>query len=184
MGHVNDVKFLINIAGEMKKINNSVKFIIAGEGIEYENLILLSKKVNVLNDSVFFIAPIKKINIPILYSKATIVTSLFINLKELQNNSANKFFDGLSAGKPVMINYSGWQRSILENNNAGFYLPHDDYKKSALILNKIILDKDLLKAMGISAKNIAKKYFEIDVQYPKLKKIIYSSVINYKKHSF
>ena len=184
MGHVNDVKFLINIAGEMKKINNSVKFIIAGEGIEYENLILLSKKVNVLNDSVFFIAPIKKINIPILYSKATIVTSLFINLKELQNNSANKFFDGLSAGKPVMINYSGWQRSILENNKAGFYLPYDDYKKSALILNKIILDKDLLKAMGISAKNIAKKYFEIDVQYPKLKKIIYSSVINYKKHSF
>ena len=184
LGHVNDVKFLINIAGEMKKINNSVKFIIAGEGIEYENLILLSKKINVLNDSVFFIAPIKKINIPILYSKATIVTSLFINLKELQNNSANKFFDGLSAGKPVMINYSGWQRSILENNKAGFYLPYDDYKKSALILNKIILDKDLLKAMGISAKNIAKKYFEIDVQYPKLKKIIYSSVINYKKHSF
>ena len=184
LGHVNDVKFLINIAGEMKKINNSVKFIIAGEGIEYENLILLSKKINVLNDSVFFIAPIKKINIPILYSKATIVTSLFINLKELQNNSANKFFDGLSAGKPVMINYSGWQRSILENNKAGFYLPYDDYKKSALILNKIILDKDLLKAMGVSAKNIAKKYFEIDVQYPKLKKIIYSSVINYKKHSF
>ena len=69
-----------------------------------------------------------------------------------------------------MINYSGWQRSILENNKAGFYLPYDDYKKSALILNKIILDKDLLKAMGISAKNIAKKYFEIDVQYPKKKK--------------
>ena len=51
------------------------------------------KKINVLNDSVFFIDPIKKINIPILYSKATIVTSLFINLKELQNNLSSDFLE-------------------------------------------------------------------------------------------
>ena len=105
-GHVNDVKFLINVANEIKKINENIKFIIA-LGIQKQNIYSIAKKLNLLNDSVFILQPIEKSKIPYLYSKASITTSLFINHRVLWNNSANKFFDGLAAGKPVMINYSG-----------------------------------------------------------------------------
>jgi glycosyltransferase involved in cell wall biosynthesis len=175
-GHVNDVKYLIKIAGALKNINNKIKFIIAGEGVEQQNIFSISKELGVLNSSVFIINPLEKNKIPLLYSKASIVTSLFINLEELWNNSANKFFDGLAAGKPIMINYSGWQRSLLEEYNAGFYVPFDDHLKGAEILDKIVNNNELSKNMGYSAKKLANQHFSIDVQYPKFEKILKSVI--------
>ena len=175
-GHVNDVNYLIKIAGALKNINNKIKFIIAGEGVEQQNIYLTSKELGVLNSSVFIIDPLEKSKIPLLYSKASIVSSLFINLEELWNNSANKFFDGLAAGKPIMINYSGWQRSLLEKYNAGFYVPFDDYLKGAEILNKIVNNNELSKNMGHAAKKLANKHFAIDAQYPKFEKTLKSVI--------
>ena len=175
-GHVNDVKYLIKIAGALKNINNKIKFILAGEGVEQQNIFSISKELGVLNSSVFIINPLEKYKIPLLYTKASIVTSLFINLEELWNNSANKFFDGLAAGKPIMINYSGWQRSLLEEYNAGFYVPFDDHLKGAEILDKIVNNNELSKNMGYSAKKLANQHFSIDVQYPKFEKILKSVI--------
>ncbi len=175
-GHVNDVQYLIKIAGEIKNINNKIKFIIAGEGVESKNIINLANELEILGKSVFIINPIEKYKIPILYSKASIVTSLFINLEELWNNSANKFFDGLAAGKPIMINYSGWQRELLEKNNAGFYVPFDNHIKGAEILNKVISDDKIQKNMGNSAKRLANQNFSIDAQYPKFERVLKSVV--------
>ncbi len=175
-GHVNDVKYLIKIAGEIKNINNKIKFIIAGEGVESKNIINLANELEILGKSVFIINPIEKYKIPILYSKASIVTSLFINLEELWNNSANKFFDGLAAGKPIMVNYSGWQRELLEKNYAGFYVPFDDHIKGAEILNKVISDNKIQKNMGNSAKRLANQNFSIHAQYPKFERVLKSVV--------
>ena len=175
-GHVNDVKYLINIAAVLKNINSKIKFIIAGEGVEKRNIFSMAKELGVLDSSVFITEPIEKSKIPLLYSKASVVSSLFINLEELWNNSANKFFDGLAAGKPIMINYSGWQRLLLEKYNAGFYVPFDDHIKGAEILNKIVNNDDLNKCMGDSAKKLAVQHFAIDVQYPKFENVLKSVI--------
>ena len=45
-GHVNDLNYLINIAGELKDSNNKIKFIIAGEGVELKNMIYLELQVH------------------------------------------------------------------------------------------------------------------------------------------
>ena len=60
---------------------------------------------------------ISKNKMPELLSAATIVSSLFIDLPEMENNSANKFFDGLAAGKPLMLNYGGWQSKLIKKNH-------------------------------------------------------------------
>ena len=175
-GHVNDVKYLINIAAVLKNINSKIKFIIAGEGVEKLNIFSMAKKLGVLDSSVFITDPLEKSKIPLLYSKASVVSSLFINLEELWNNSANKFFDGLAAGKPIMINYSGWQRLLLEKYNAGFYVPFDDHIKGAEILNKIVNNDELNKNMGDSAKKLADQHFAIDIQYPKFENVLKSVI--------
>ena len=59
----------------------------------------------------------------------------------MENNSANKFFDGLAAGKPMMINYGGWQSRLIKKNNAGFTIPNNNPKKALEIINKYILIK-------------------------------------------
>jgi glycosyltransferase involved in cell wall biosynthesis len=175
-GHVNDVQYLIKIAGEMKSINSSVNFIIAGDGAHAETINRLATDNDVLNKSVFIIEPIDKRQIPHLYARASVVTSLFINQKELWHNSANKFFDGLAAEKPIMINYSGWQRDILEKHNAGFYVPYDDSVKGAEKLNQLLINPDLQKKMGHEAKRLAEEHFSIRVQFPKFEQVLISAV--------
>jgi glycosyltransferase involved in cell wall biosynthesis len=174
-GHVNDVVYLIKVADQFTKLNSLVKFVIAGEGVELNNIKSMARELNLLNKSVFVINPIQKSEIPLLYARATIVTSLFINMKELWHNSANKFFDGLAAGKPIMINYSGWQRDILELHEAGFYVPFDNPIKGAQILNNNIIDKHNQIMMGESAKKLAVEQFSIDVQYPKFEKVLHAA---------
>ena len=58
-----------------------------------------------------------------------------------------------------MINYSGWQRLLLEKYNAGFYVPFDDHLKGAEILNKIVNNNELSMNMGHSAKKLAESIF-------------------------
>jgi glycosyltransferase involved in cell wall biosynthesis len=175
-GHINDVVYLIKVADHFKRLNSSVKFIIAGEGIESERIKSMAQELGLLNESVFVIDPVQKNDIPQLYDRATVATSLFINLEELWHNSANKFFDGLAAGKPIMINYSGWQRDILEKHNAGFYVPYDDSVKGAEKLNQLLINPDLQKKMGHAAKRLAEEQFSLQVQFPNFEKVLYAAL--------
>ena len=171
-GHVNDIPYLINVADHIKNINHRVKFVIIGEGVIANKIEAMSQELGLLNQTVFIFEPMQKSLIHQLYSRATIVSSLFIDLEVLWHNSANKFFDGLAAGKPIMINYSGWQREILEKNQAGFYVPHDDPEKGARILNEILKDGDRQKLMGESARQLAEEKFSIEVQFPKFENVL------------
>ena len=73
-----------------------------------------------------------------------------------------KFFDGLSAGKPVLLNYSGWQRQILEENEAGYgcdLCDVDEFVEKVLYLNS---HRDKLAEMGQNARQIAEEKFDRD----------------------
>ena len=92
------------------------------------------------------------------YHPATIVVSLFIDLPEMENNSANKFFDGLAAGKPLMINYGGWQSKLIKKNGAGFTIPNNNPKKASEIINKYIFDREKIIEMGICSKKLSQSF--------------------------
>ena len=101
---------------------------------------------------------------PALLSSATIVVSLFIDLPEMENNSANKFFDALASGKPLMINYGGWQSELIKKNNAGFIIPNNDPKKALEIINEYIFDNEKIIDMGLCSKKLSHS-FSIEKNY-------------------
>jgi glycosyltransferase involved in cell wall biosynthesis len=108
---------------------------------------------------------------PNLLSAATITSSFFIDLPEMEHNSANKFFDGLAAGKPIMINYGGWQAELLKKSGAGFIIAKNDPLKAANQLNDLLLDKERLNNMGKASFELAKHY-DINTNYKKFEKVI------------
>ena len=67
--------------------------------------------------------PVRKREMPNLLAAATVATSLFRPIPEMEANSANKFFDALAAARPVAINYGGWHRELLAESGAGIALP-------------------------------------------------------------
>ena len=46
-------------------------------------------------------------------------SALFIDLPEMRPNSANKFFDALASGTPVMLNYGGWMHEMVQAKGCG-----------------------------------------------------------------
>ena len=73
----------------------------------------------------------------------------------MENNSANKFFDGLASGKPLMLNYGGWQSRLIKKSGAGFIIPNNSPKKAFEIINKYISDKEKIISMGYYSKQLS-----------------------------
>ena len=180
LGRVNGVDYLIRVAKEMILINPYVRFLIAGEGFEEINIKNLSKELGVYNTNVFFSNPIPKEDIPAVFSAATVSASLFIDLDVLWHNSANKFFDALAAGRPVMINYEGWQKEVLETTGAGLIVPPNDPVTAAKSLGELLADDSKLKSMGHSAKNVAINNFSIENLYRKFENTLISAMKEYE----
>jgi len=157
-GRINGLSYLIKMALEIKKLNQDVRFLLAGDGYERDQLSHLAEKYGILNQTLFFINYLPKDQMPSLLSAATVTTSFFIDLPEMQNNSANKFFDALAAGKPIIINYGGWQADLLRKTKAGLVVPADDPRTAAEQLNTLISDQAALRKMGTASKNLASRF--------------------------
>ena len=87
--------------------------------------------------------------------------------KILEINSANKFFDSLSAGKPIIINFGGWMQNIIEKGECGFKVDATDPND---LLNQILYLKEnpvLRLQLGKNARKIAETEFDVSILCPK-----------------
>ncbi len=117
MGKVNGLDFVINAAERLKE-HSDIIFVLIGDGNQKPFLESRVKELALTN--VEILSSVPKRELSDFYAAANIGLVIIGNFPIIEHNSANKFFDSLSAGKPVLLNYSGWQRNILEENAAGF----------------------------------------------------------------
>ena len=170
-GRINGLSYIVQIAKEMRMINKHVKFLLVGDGYEKEKIISEAKSYGLLNDSIIIMDYLPKEQMPNVLSAATITTSFFINIPEMEHNSANKFFDGLAAERPIIINYGGWQAELLQKYKAGIIIPHNNPKQAANMLNKLLIDSNMLENMSKASKNLALQ-FSLNTNYQKFEKVI------------
>ena len=159
IGRVNGLSYMAIMAAEMINLNPNVIFCIIGDGIEKDKIYLLAKKLGIINKNFFMIPQMSKTKLSQILSISSVSTSFVINKTILWNNSANKFFDGLASGKPIMINYEGWQADILNQYSAGIVVPPDDPIAAAKKLNKLLEDKKQLQSFGQASLELAKTVF-------------------------
>lgn len=161
-GKANGVGYLVELAAAMKSIAPDVRFLAVGRGAEYEQVVDLAKSRGVLGDNLFIEPALPKEQIPALLSASTVCTSLFIPVRELWHNSANKFFDALAAGRPLAVNHGGWLADLLIETKAGIVLDANDLRVSAARLHGFISDKQALKTASDAARNLAYSRFSRD----------------------
>jgi glycosyltransferase involved in cell wall biosynthesis len=106
---------------------------------------------------------VSKQQLPEILAAADVALVIIAKYPIVEHNCANKFFDGLSAGKPVLLNYSGWQRKILEDNEAGFgceLCNLDEFVEKVLYLKS---HRRQRQKMGANGRQLAVKKFNRDV---------------------
>lgn len=163
MGHINGVEWFAELAAKVKNLNPEVRFLILGEGVDEAKVRDRAKALGVYEQSFFMEGRVPKAEVPKALQAADVCVSLFIPLKEMWRNSANKFFDALAGGRPIAINYGGWQKELVEKHGIGLTLSEGDIDKSAQELVELLADSEQLVTFGENALSLAKEHFARDV---------------------
>lgn len=130
-GRVNGIQYVIELAKLTLELDDKIVYILMGKGADKENIIKQAEEAGVLDRNVFILPPVSKNELPSWYKSISMGSSFVIPIKELWANSANKFFDTLAAGKPILINHEGWQSETIKRKNIGYVLPQKITKDEA-----------------------------------------------------
>ena len=159
MGKANGLDFLVQAADKLKD-STDIHFVVIGDGTTRQPLVEKANQLGLKN--IEFLGSITKNVLPKYVAGCDVSTVIFANYPILEHNSANKFFDSLSAGKPILLNYSGWQKEVLEKGNAGYGCRQSDLDG---FIDKILYLKnnpDELPVKGANARKIAEEQFSRD----------------------
>lgn len=159
MGKVNGLDNFVNAASLASKRNdNNIEFVLVGGGKmkeEYRQR-KSEEKINCL--FIFDRLPMEELSE--LVNSCDVCYIGVSKFPILEHNSANKFFDSLSAGKPIIINFGGWMKDILIENKCGLVVEPEDAEDLLAKINILLSDMDLRCQMGSNARSIAIEKFD------------------------
>lgn len=173
-GNVNGVGYIIDMAAKTLKYDSDLHYYLVGNGKEKDDNVKQAERLGLLNKNVFIFDPVRKNDLPYLYSIATVGSSFVIDIPALWDNSANKFFDTLAAGKPMVINHEGWQADTIREYNCGYVLPPKVNDEAAKKFVEYMNDKDLHEKQRLNSLKLAKENFSLECAVDKYMKIFES----------
>lgn len=164
---LNEAKRLLNLGYNI----NSFQFDFYGTGIKQQHLINRVKNENLTNCK--FHDSVPKFKLKKIFHDYDMGIMSLENIKEFHyGTSPNKFFDYISSGLPVICNYDGWIKDLIEEYNIGIATnPNvkDDFSKKLISL---LNNKKTLITHSINSRNLAEKEFSDKEQLKKISKVI------------
>jgi glycosyltransferase involved in cell wall biosynthesis len=101
------------------------------------------------------------------------MSSSFVRpIRGLWDNSANKFFDSMAAGRPIAINYGGWQADLINANGSGLVLDPYDIDEAAATVVKHVRDDGWLTRAREAAHRLAVEEFSRDVLFSRFEAVL------------
>ncbi len=103
-----------------------------------------------------------KTRMPEIMAAADLSLGVYAHFPILETSCANKFFDALAARRPVLLNYSGWQRDALEEYDAGLGCTLGNDEEFIDKLRRLAADPQRCREMGMRARRLAEERFDRD----------------------
>lgn len=167
-GAANELEYLVQVAKACEEEELPVQFTLMGDGGQFKKIRKLSAHLQ--NTRVLSFGNAQKVK-EVLEAQEAVYVS-FKNLEILNTGSPNKFFDGIAAGKLIVLNFGGWVRSVVDKYKIGFY--HDPTDPNVFVrkIKVFIKDPSLLSRYQVNARNLAERYYDKDLQVKKLLKML------------
>lgn len=156
-GISNQVDSILDIAKACEQQKLPVRFVLAGQGPDKQRIEELAKELSF--NSIVFHRHLDRLSIRKLMDRVDAVITSFKDIPILRTNSPNKFFDGLAAGKLIIVNTSGWLKSLIEENKCGFYTDQQQPDQFPGLIKPFIDDLKLLSAYQHRARKLAEEQF-------------------------
>jgi glycosyltransferase involved in cell wall biosynthesis len=161
-GTANGLDAVIDTATELQRRGRSeIKMVLVGEGKLKPHLVQRAASAGLTN--VIFCDPVSKERLAGLFVAADLGLQLLANVPAFYDGtSPNKFFDYLSSGLPVLINYPGGLANLVREHDCGYAVPPDAPRAFADALEHAAAHPDVLAAMGCRAAELARTSFDRD----------------------
>jgi glycosyltransferase involved in cell wall biosynthesis len=153
IGIANGLEHMIDCAQACLRAGLHVHFIICGEGGEQQKHVSTIKSMGLTNISVVPFTHRDGVRELLNITDATFIS--YKPFKILETGSPNKYFDGLAAGKLIIINFGGWIKEEIESIQAGIYI---DPKNGIDIVNKLspyLKSEELVMSYQKAARRLA-----------------------------
>lgn len=162
LGPLHQPNWLTSLAAELDRVQPDIGILVIGNGSESQEMLNAARRQGVLEKNLFFEKAIPKTYLPVAYETCVAAFSLTMDDPIMATNSANKFFDTLAAGKPILINYGGWQADLINRTGCGLVLNRHDPHEAARQIAGLIDDDDRLRRTGLKARELAENHFSAD----------------------
>lgn len=160
-GKVNHIDYVIHLAKRLLEFEAGIVFLLLGNGSEKKVLVQEAKELGVFEKNIFFLSPVNKQQLPELYRNVSMGSSFVAPIKQLWANSANKFFDTLAAGKPILINHYGWQSDVIKDKNVGYVLPPNIEDVNLEEFVAFTKDEKMIESSGYNARKLATENYSL-----------------------
>ncbi|WP_167736670.1 glycosyltransferase family 4 protein [Carnobacterium divergens] len=168
MGVVNDLDYLLRVA-ELVQPYPQIAFLLIGEGSQKS---ALQEKINSKQlENIVIVDEMSKIEIFQLMEDCDLGDMNVMDNSILWDNSANKFFDFLAIGLPIIINYQGWQKQLLESTGAGASFKFSDIEGYCNYIVDLSVNHEKRNNAAQAAKNISHQF-----EVPKIGERIFSVI--------
>jgi len=132
MGFANGLNYLLDCARVAGNARMPIHFLLAGDGAEREVLVKNATEAGLTN--ITFLPFTDRDGVKEIMNVTDAVFVCYRDAPVLSTGSPNKFFDGLAAGKMIILNFGGWIKKEIEESNCGIAV---DPQQPADFLTKV-----------------------------------------------
>lgn len=161
LGAANGLKHLLDCAAACLKNDLRIKFVIAGDGAMLDVLKMRARDEELSN--VTFAGFLNRQGVRNLLLKSNAVFVSYLPAPILETGCPNKYFDGLAAGKIIIVNFGGWVRAELEARSCGLYVDPTDPADFVAKLRALLASRDRQLTMKKAARKLAEEKYSRQV---------------------
>jgi glycosyltransferase involved in cell wall biosynthesis len=173
LGPANDIPTIIR-AAERLQANDSVRFVLVGDGKDRERSMNLVREKNLHN--VIWAGVVSKTEMKNVLAAADACLAILMNIPMFRTVYPNKVFDYMAAGRPTILGIDGVIRDVVEASDGGvFFTPGDD-KALAGIVSDMAGNRESCTRMGSNARAYVAEHFNRDVHSEMLLDVIQRSI--------
>jgi glycosyltransferase involved in cell wall biosynthesis len=167
-GRANHLEYLLDAARHAQNTDSRLYFLVVAQGSELKRIKRLAAQYKLEN--LDFIPYCNRWQLKEVLNVTDAVYVSYADVPILTTGSPNKYFDGLAAGKLMLVNFKGWLKNITENHELGFYVDPKRPEIVTELLNPIALNPANLLRSQKKARNIAETFFSRELAVQKLLK--------------
>ena len=160
MGEANDLVPVLEAAKLLQdEGTEGITFVLHGNGKRREDLERRAKAYG-LHNVVFSPQVPDKDAVARLVAASDVAMTIYKNVPVLYTCSPNKLFDTFAAGRPAIVNTPGWLQSLVEDNDAGLYVPPGDPAALAERVKYLRDNPEVVARQGKNARALAEREFD------------------------